>query len=394
MARYAYRGTDDRGRESRGVIDCESLTEAAAELRRRGVSTLVLERDDWEEISTPLGEVDAFSYFNRSLANLSRAGIPLPRAVREVGRGIRRGLLKRGIQSIEAALEEGRTLDEALKESGTRFPAYYEAMVRAGISSGSLPRVLHSVARTHEGVRRARRAVVGALAYPVAVLCLGAAVLGVSMVFFVPLYEGFYRTHGVEPSLLPSLMFRLSHSRVFLVVVLVALVWLAWGIVVWLLRTASGQRLLFRIPFIGRTARSLVQARLLGVLSVLLAAKVTLEEALPLAVGGSASALLSRDAEQWGARAREGSRLVEILSDSPVVTSGIAAYLHLAEESGRLAEAAGEMGEILSEQVAASSDMLFVVLFPLAMLITGLLLGPPIVLFSSSYIDLVQQIPK
>ncbi|MHC4608139.1 MAG: hypothetical protein ACYTAF_14610, partial [Planctomycetota bacterium] len=76
MARFIYRGTDDGGADRKGVVEAESLTEALARVRGEGVIPSTVTREE-EILTEPMREVDAFTFFNRSLAALTRVGIPL-----------------------------------------------------------------------------------------------------------------------------------------------------------------------------------------------------------------------------------------------------------------------------------------------------------------------------
>ena len=394
MTTYSYRGTDDQGRDQHGTLEAESLTQAAKQLRERSIHPRTLEREDWEEGAMPLEEMDAFSFFNRSLAGLSRVGIPLPRAVREISRGLRRGRFKKDLERIEAALREGRPLEEAIDETPDAFPPYYRWMVSAGTSAGNLPRILHAVARFHEGLRRATRALVGALAYPAMVLCFGAALMTFFLAYFGPMYEDIYRSLQLKPSFPREMLLGFFHSPIVPVATLGGMVLLTWGFVAWLRRTSSGERLLFRLPLVGRIARSLVVARLLGALSVLLRGKTPLETALPVALGASGSRRLPKEAERMRAEVAEGKRLGDLLRLSSVVPPEVAGYLLVGEESGRLPEASEELAEILTEQAAAASDTMFLLLFPLSILATGLLIGTVCVMLILPYFQILEQIGR
>lgn len=394
MARFTYRGIDDRGRESRGSIEAASLVRAARELRGRGISSHSLERDDWEAISKPVGEIDGFSYFNRTLAGLSRAGVPLPRAVRDLSRGLRRGRFREKIEGVEKALGEGKSLDQAVAEAKGTFPPYYDSMVRAGIAAGNLPRVLHAVARTHEGIRRARRAVFSALAYPAVSFAIGVILMTVFFIFLVPQVAQFYRVYRIAPSFPASLLIRAFHTPQTAVLGLLSAALGIGAAIVWLRRTASGESILHAIPAVGPVLRSLVLARFLGVLSILLQAKSLLPDALAVAAGASGSRRLRSESERLRARATEGEKLSEVLRDSRVVSPDVAAYLVMAEEGGGLAEGAGELAEMHAERSASRSDVLFMALFPLAMIAVGLVLGTVILAFASSYLDVLKQVPR
>ena len=164
--------------------------------------------------------------------------------------------------------------------------------------------------------------------------------------------------------------------------------------VVWALRTTKGEGLLYRLPLLGRVLRTVVTAQFLATLSVLLQGKVQLQDALPIAAGASGSRQLAGEAEGMGGRAAEGETLAEILEDSNVPSPGIQGYLRLAEEGGGLAEGSGEMAEILTEQSRSETDTLFFVIFPLAILAVGLLIGSVVTVSAMSYLDLLKQLPR
>src|SRR6266849_6774482 len=146
MGTYTWKGTDPRGRLTKGEVAAPSLSEAASDLRARGLSPLTLERSDAESPIRPSVTADAFTLFNQNLAEMTAVGLPLPRAIREIASGLRTGRFKRSLDRIEAGLREGKTLDEAVAGESSVFPPYYRWMLRAGATSGNLSGMLSAVA--------------------------------------------------------------------------------------------------------------------------------------------------------------------------------------------------------------------------------------------------------
>src|SRR5438128_4191295 len=107
MANYSWQGTDPRGRGQRGECAALGLAEAAGQLRARGFTPLSMERLDADPAPRFSVTADAFTLFNRNLAEMTAIGLPLPRAVREIAAGLRGGRFKRGLKQVEAALREG-----------------------------------------------------------------------------------------------------------------------------------------------------------------------------------------------------------------------------------------------------------------------------------------------
>ena len=391
MARFSYRGTDEQGIDRIGEVESESLLEASRKLRERGITAYTLERDDWEEIAKPLDEIDAFSYFNRSLAALSRVGIPLPTAIREISLGLRRGRFKNEVLRIESSLQEGKSLAEAIAEAQGAFPAYYTAMVQAGAESGNLPRVLHAVARTHESHRRVRRAIVAALAYPTIVLVTGVMLTVLFGIFLLPKQRILKaqverRSEVTEQGSLYGLPWEATLPMLLFPAILVV----GCGLALWFRRSARGERVLFRIPWVGEMMKTFTSARFFGTLSLLLQSGAALKDAVAVSVGASGSRQLSTDRDRLVARAAEGQKLSDLLRDSTVISPEVVGYLLVAEDAGRLPDATGQLGEVLTEQSAGASDDLYVVLFPLAILVTGFVVGSGLILFAADYIEFLR----
>jgi type II secretory pathway component PulF len=392
VPRFRYRGTDEQGRLQQGELEAPGLVEASAELRAKGVFSLDLERADAPEAAAPLRDVDAFVFFNQGLAEMSRLGFPLPRAVREISGGMRRGRFRTSLERLEASLREGKSLHEAVAAQGSEFPPHYRFMLQAGTSSGNLPAVLTAVARNTEGVRRARRAVLDALAYPAVVLLFGAILVSVFLLLFVPLYQDLNRQYGFEPSVTTRAILGLFGSvkaQVALVGGALAAVLGGWA---FMRRTIAGERLLLRLPLAGRVIGHLWMARFLGCLGVLLRGKAPLADALPVALGASGSLQLAAAAGALGRRAAEGAGVADVLGGAPVVPPEAVSYLALAERSGSVDRAAAELSELLTERAFAEGESLFVVLMPAALLLTGAVLAALFVSLVVPYIAFIERL--
>ncbi len=374
MPHYSYAGTDERGAAASGELEAVGLIEAAELLRARGVWASRLERRSPGPQAEPLAGGDAFSYFNRSLAELAGLGIPLPRAVREIAAGLRRGRFRKALEGVEARLREGVSLEEAIRERPGDFPSYYASMIRAGAESGRLPAVLSAVARNAEGFQQARRALTGALAYPAVVVAFGLLLSVAFLLLFLPAYEEMHRRLGLDNSLTLRALLAVFGSASWQAGLTAAAIAAAFGAYRGLTATLVGERLLFRVPLLGRIRRQLFLARFAGALSLLSRSGVPLARAYPVALGASGSRELGAAAPRLEARAAEGAGLAELLRETPVLPPGAASYLALGERSGRVPEAAEELAELLTERAAGDCETLFLVYTPVALVLTGLLL--------------------
>ena len=96
---------------------------------------------------------------NDEMAALTRAGLPLERGLRDVGRDLSGGL-SAAMLRLSARMDQGEGLSEALAADKEGFPPVYRAVVEAGIRAGRLPAALESLAgfvRSYDDARRIDR---------------------------------------------------------------------------------------------------------------------------------------------------------------------------------------------------------------------------------------------
>jgi type IV pilus assembly protein PilC len=393
MATFRFRGTDGHGARAEGEVDAATLEAASEEVRRNGVLSLSLQRVDAAETAPRPADIDAFSFFNRSLADMTRLGIPLPRAIAEIARGLRGGRFKRDLESVESALREGRSFAQAVS-SAASFPPHYRAMLRAGEASGNLAGVLLAVARNSEGLVRVKRALINALTYPLLVLGFGAALSAGFLVYVLPLYERLYRTFGMAPEGVMRLVLGFFSTAAWPVAAAGLLVTAALSTLVWMNRSPSGEAALYRLPLLGRVLHRIMLARFFGSLGVLLRARAPLPDALPVALAASGSVGLSAEAEYMRAKLAEGRTLGDVLAHAPLVPTEIAGYVALGDKLGRLGDSCSELTDLLTEQAASATETLFLVLFPTALAATGVLLGSACVTLLQPHFQFLERVGR
>jgi len=196
MPVYEYRALDKKGKNTKGIIDAESESQARLKLRssgkypvsikesrsksgsagKRGVSLGLFERVSAEEITV----------LTRQLATLLGAGIPLIQGLSSLVEQTVNATLKRVIAQIKESVNEGNTLTQAVAEHPKLFSSVYINMVRAGEASGSLDVVLEKLADFGEKQEALKGRLRAALIYPVFMAFIGTAILFVLITYIVP----------------------------------------------------------------------------------------------------------------------------------------------------------------------------------------------------------------
>ncbi|MCE7869254.1 type II secretion system F family protein [bacterium CPR1] len=205
----------------------------------------------------------------RQLAVMMAAGIPVHRGVAFLAE--QKDALRESWRRVAHGVASGKMLSRCLADEKGVFPPVLANLVAAGECTGRLHRVLASAADYFERDLWLRRRMLGAFAYPIAILVVMAAIVSLLLFYVFPMELAIYRSLKVElPSATRLLLFLLGlvfHPLVWLLVGLV-------GLVVWRLWSHPGvverrDALLLELPLVGNLLTRAATVRMLDVLDML-----------------------------------------------------------------------------------------------------------------------------
>ncbi|MFM7100375.1 MAG: type II secretion system F family protein [Verrucomicrobiota bacterium] len=272
------------------------------------------------------------------LADLLGSGVPLLRALDSLIKSTPAPGLRELLREIRAAVADGQSLTETLRQFPTVFPPLHTAMIQAGERAAFLEEVLRSLAGFIERFEELRAKVMGALIYPALLAGLGTVVMLAALMFFVPKFEPLL-ANAQKP--LPSeIMFGASHVvRRYWYLLLVAFAGVGALVYVNLRNPALRRRLeawRLRIPVVGSALRLLAITRFCRILGTMLANGVPLLAALKISRDATGSELLADRIAEANEAVRDGKRLSEPLSQGGFIPEQILAMITVAEESNNL----------------------------------------------------------
>ncbi|MFM9069741.1 MAG: type II secretion system F family protein [Planctomycetota bacterium] len=120
------------------------------------------------------------------MAALIRAGVPLDRALADLGRDLT-GSIGQALTQIGQRLEAGEPLDQIFQDPTIGIPAPYRVVMEAGIRSGNLTAALEDVAAAARRAAETRRIIRYAIAYPVTIALVAYMALVLLVIYFFPL---------------------------------------------------------------------------------------------------------------------------------------------------------------------------------------------------------------
>jgi general secretion pathway protein F/type IV pilus assembly protein PilC len=264
--------------------------------------------------------------------------VPLLRTLDSLIRSTPAPGLRELLKEIRAAVADGKSLTETLRQFPDVFPPLHTAMIQAGERAAFMEEVLRSLSGFIERFEELRSKVMGALIYPALLAGLGAVVMLAALMFFVPKFEPLLA--NVKKPLPSEVMFMASHVvRSYWYLVILAIGAVA-GFLWFNLRNDVVRRKLERwqlkVPVVGSALRLLAITRFCRILGTMLANGVPLLHALKISKDATGSSILADLVAEAAEAVRDGKRLSEPLSKSDFIPEQILAMIAVAEESNNL----------------------------------------------------------
>ena len=361
-------------------MDESSARRVTAILEERGLQVSEVERvgkrAGFARLGRPL-RLEDLELFNDHLLAVAKSGLPMAPALKGIAKDFHKKRLRRIVQSIQADLEKGSSLDEALSKHPDSFPPIYATAIRAGERAGNLSGVL-SVLNTHSSrMIDIRNTVQAAFAYPILVLICAAGVMSFLLVKVIPVFDEIFQDFGVglpAPTQFWVDISRVMNANLVPISVMAILVFAGWPAFARLARrTYRGGYIVdwlkHYIPVVGKTFIEGSLARFSRSLGILLAGGVPIVESLDLASAASGNAVLREKVRLATLDVAGGQRVADALSDTGYFSHTFCWLFSIGEERGELDEALMTIAGTYEREIARR-DRLF-----------GFLIGPVLVIF-------------
>lgn len=281
-----------------------------------------------------MGRINQLIVVYTGFATMLEAGISLLR-VFEFFRESHKGSMRRVLNGMSEALNQGRTLSEAMNDHPHLFARFDRTLIGAAEQSGNLDMCFGMLAEWYEFVRRLKRTMVSGFILPLFVLHIAAAIMPA-----VELALGGTDVGGYLQSVVGILM-------VFYVPAAVIGVILFLGPRLPALRSLL-DHLVLRVPVLGKGVRELCIARFSRAFGMLFKAGIPMSECFALApqiVGNGVIAKMFAGGAQFIARGEMPSG-----GFSRKIPSEYRELWRIGEETGKLEECANKIAEISSDR--------------------------------------------
>ncbi len=192
MITYQYVARDRMGKAIKGALEAPGIDVARVRLGEMGYIPVKLEEGKAKSKSLSMDFLKPrvtdkdLIVFNRQLATLFSAGIPLLRAIQGLTEQMKNKTFKAILIDIASEIQAGSSFSDALAKHPKVFSGVYISMIRAGEASGTLDDILMRLASLAEHAAETKAKIKAATRNPkiiVGAMCVAVVIL---MKFVVP----------------------------------------------------------------------------------------------------------------------------------------------------------------------------------------------------------------
>ncbi|MGD9228527.1 MAG: type II secretion system F family protein, partial [Desulfobacterales bacterium] len=317
--------------------------------------------------------------FARQFSTMIDAGLPIIQCLEILHTQQANKTFKRMIKEIKEQVEGGATLAEALKKFPKHFDDLFVNMIAAGEAGGILDAILRRLAAYMEKAAKLKSQVKGAMTYPIVTLIIAVVVLGIILVFVIPVFEEMFADFGGELPLPTKLVVMASEMvKSKIVYIIIGIVILGFTMRKFY-ATEKGQDLaddlVLKIPVIGELLRKVAVAKFTRTMGTMLASGVAILEALDIVAKTSGNRTVERAIYDVRSGIAEGRTMADPLQESGVFPAMVCQMISVGESTGALDAMLEKIADFYDEEVDQAVENLTSLIEPFMLVFLGATIG-------------------
>lgn len=388
MPNYIYQGRAQDGSKVKGTVEAPNEELAAEALIGKGVIPLAIEPGrsgagsegfDLARYLTPGVPLEVLVIFCRQMYSLTKAGVPLLRAIKGLTVNASNPRLKLALEEVGNELANGRSLSASLHMHSEVFSSLFVSMINVGENTGRLDQVLLQLSLYYEQEVETRKRIKTAMRYPSFVIAFVTGAMFILNVKVIPQFAGMFRRFGVDLPLPTRVLIATSNFFVEYWVLMVVLILAALvGFKAWIAGVAGREawdRFRLRIPIVGDIVNRAQLARFSRTFSLMLRAGVPLNQAIALSAESMDNKYLELRLMEMKSAIEAGGSVSGTAVNSGIFTPLVIQMIAVGEETGRIDELLLEVADFYDREVDYDLKTLTARIEPLLLvLVAGMVL--------------------
>lgn len=359
MPQFAYYGRDQKNQPVRGQLEAATTANVVDMLAQTGITPVSIEpvvevKDAGEVLGGWMGKqkvtlVDLMM-FTRQMYTLTRAGVPIMRALSGLEQSTQQPGLKKLFHELVQSLDSGLELSQALARRDDVFDSFYVSMVRVGETAGRLEEVFDGLYNHLEFQRYMREQVKSAVRYPSFVVAAMIGAIAIINIVVIPAFAKVFANLGAELPLMTRILLGTSQFTLTWWPAILAGAAMAFvGFRMWVgteLGRLAWDRTKLRMPIFGELIRKGVLSQATKSMALVFRSGVPVVQGLTLTAALVENRHVGQALANMRSQVERGESLLAACQRAGIFTPLVLQMVMVGEESGTLGEMLDEIGSM------------------------------------------------
>jgi len=384
MPQFKYSGRDNAGMLISGSVVAPTADDVAAQLfgdkvtpieineirnaqrtKKQASSSLgansgaTLKTSARENIAVFFGgskvEIDDLIMFSRQMFSLTKAGLPLDRAIKGLEASLVNPKFKQVLKDVVVGLENGMNLAAALGRHPRVFSQLFLSLIHVGENTGQLDLAFNEVGKYLQLEKKTKQQVKGATRYPMFVLGAIVVALGIITVFVIPVFSATFDRLGAQLPWQTVLLMDISDFVVnYWPFMLVAAAGIFFGFYSYI-NSERGRlkwdQAKLRLPLAGNVFERVALGRFARTFSMVMRAGVPIVQGLNVVAGAVGNTYIGRNIYLMREGVERGESLHITASNSKMFSPLVLQMIAVGEETGTVDDLLSEVADFYDAEV-------------------------------------------
>jgi len=405
MPTFQYKAKTRAGEVVSGSLAAGDRRAALAELGKLGFFPLAVDSAEKEAA----GKNGAKSFkgrvkprdilmFTQQLSSLLRSGMSLSKALDTLERRTQKKALAEVLGDLRNGIVQGESLSDSLAKHPEIFSRFFVNLIKAGEASGALDDVLLRLGKHQQQMAEVREKVVGALLYPLVIVCVGILVIVFFMLVMVPRFAMMFKEMGRTMPLPTRILIGISDG--FIGYWWVGVLLIAAGVTAYRIRvrTPEGRLALdgwkLRLPVFGNIIMANAFAQFARTLATLLENGVPVLGALQIVEDTMTNRVIANELREARTRVTDGTSLSQPLAKGKIFPPLLIDMLAVGEESGEVVPALANIADTYEGELSRTLKVFTTLLEPAIIIFMAVVVGAIVLSVLMAVFDITSGIGK
>lgn len=386
MPLFSYKARNSSGKLVSSTLEAETSKMVAQNLISRGLIPISIETAVQQDATlqqllhwraAQQLSINDLILFSRQMYSLTKAGVPLIRAINSLADSSRNIAMKQALLGITRKLESGQQLSQAMAPYRNIFPMLLISIINVGETTGGLEQAFQQISHYLEREKETQSRIKSALRYPGMVLFAISIALVIVNIYVIPAFKGVFDKMGTQLPWQTRLLMSISDFSVsYWPYMLGGLLVLALLIRKYL-QTADGRlhwhKVLLKIPVVGSILERATMERFSRSFAMILNAGVPLIQGISIVAQAVGNDFIGSQLHKMQVGIERGDSISRMARSIGLFPPLVIQMIMVGEESGNIAEMLQEVADFYEGEIDVELKNLSSAIEPFLIVIIGIM---------------------